>query len=79
MGVHSSAKVDTGLSCLVFMARFLRLPVEPDQIRFEAGKVDQSFTARDIVRAAQRLDLKARHTKVPMHRLEMLPLPAIPR
>jgi hypothetical protein len=40
MGVIASASVDSGLSCLVFMARFLRLPVDPEQIRFEAGKVD---------------------------------------
>lgn len=53
MGVIASASVDSGLSCLVFMARFLRLPVDPEQIRFEAGKVDQSFTAQDIVRAAR--------------------------
>src|SRR5688572_10821722 len=77
MGNQAPTEVDTGLSCLVFMARFLRLAVEPEQIRFEAGKVDQSFTARDIVRAAKRLDLKARHTKVSLNRLEMLPLPAI--
>jgi ABC-type bacteriocin/lantibiotic exporter with double-glycine peptidase domain len=50
MGVIASTSVDSGLSCLVFMARFLRLPVDPEQIRFEAGKVDQSFTAQDIVR-----------------------------
>ena len=55
-----SAPMDSGLSCLVFMARFLRLPVEPDQLRFEAGKTDQHFTAQDVVRAAKRLDLKAR-------------------
>ena len=77
MGARSSVEADTGLSCLVFMARFLRLAVEPEQIRFEAGKVDQSFTAKDIVRAARRLDLKARHTKVSLRRLDMLPLPAI--
>jgi subfamily B ATP-binding cassette protein HlyB/CyaB len=77
MGNQAPTEVDTGLSCLVFMARFLRLAVEPEQIRFEAGKVDQSFTARDIVRAAKRLDLKARHAKVSLNRLEMLPLPAI--
>jgi subfamily B ATP-binding cassette protein HlyB/CyaB len=77
MGVHESAEVDTGLSCLVFMARFLRIAVEPEQIRFEAGKVDQSFSTRDIIRAAKRLDLKARHSKVSLSRLEMLPLPAI--
>jgi ATP-binding cassette, subfamily B, bacterial HlyB/CyaB len=77
MGVHASAEVDSGLSCLVFMAHFLRISAEPEQIRFEAGKVDQSFSARDIVRAAKRLDLKARHSKVSLNRLEMLPLPAI--
>ena len=77
MGVHEATEVDTGLSCLVFMARFLRISAEPEQIHFEAGKVDQSFTARDIVRAAKRLDLKARHSKVSLNRLEMLPLPAI--
>jgi ATP-binding cassette, subfamily B, bacterial HlyB/CyaB len=73
----ASASGDTGLSCLVFMARFLRLPVEPDQLRFEAGKTDQHFTAQDVVRAAKRLDLKARRTKVSPHRMDMLPLPAI--
>lgn len=77
MGVISPASVDSGLACLVFMARFLRLPVDPEQIRFEAGKVDQSFTAQDIVRAARRLELKARRTKVSARRLELLPLPAI--
>lgn len=72
-----SPLADTGLSCLVFMARFLRLPVEPDQIRFEAGKGDHAFTAQDVVRAARRLDLRARRSKVSSRRLELLPLPAI--
>jgi ATP-binding cassette, subfamily B, bacterial HlyB/CyaB len=76
MGV-ASAPVDSGLSCLVFMARFLRLPVEPDQLRFEAGKTDQHFTAQDVVRAAKRLDLRARRTKVSSARMEMLSLPTI--
>jgi hypothetical protein len=70
MGVIASASVDSGLSCFVFMARFLRLPVDPEQIRFEAGKVDQSFTAQDIVRAARRIELKARRTKVSARWLE---------
>ena len=77
MGVVSSTSVDSGLSCLVFMARYLRLPAEPEQIRFEAGKVDQSFTAQDIVRAARRLDLRARRTRISPSRLDMLPLPTI--
>jgi subfamily B ATP-binding cassette protein HlyB/CyaB len=77
MGVEASAPVDSGLACLVFMARFLRLPAEPEQIRFEAGKPDQRFTSQDIIRSARRLDLKARRTKISPARLEMLPLPAI--
>ena len=77
MDAGEKASVDSGLSCLVFMARFLRLAAEPDQVRFEAGKVDQTFTAQDIVRSARRLGLKARRTRVSPERLEMLPLPAI--
>jgi subfamily B ATP-binding cassette protein HlyB/CyaB len=77
MDVTEPAPVDTGLFCLVFMAQFLRLPAEPEQIRFEAGKVDQTFNAQDIVRSARRLGLKARRTKIAPRRLEMLPLPAI--
>jgi subfamily B ATP-binding cassette protein HlyB/CyaB len=77
MDADQTAAADSGLACLVFMARFLRLPAEPEQIRFEAGKVEQSFTAQDIVRSARRLGLKARRTHVSPARLEMLPLPAI--
>jgi subfamily B ATP-binding cassette protein HlyB/CyaB len=60
-----------------FMARFLRLPAEPDQVRFEAGKVDQIFSAQDMVRSARRLGLRARRTRIAPQRLEMVPLPAI--
>ncbi|MEJ2117614.1 MAG: hypothetical protein P8Y36_06805, partial [Alphaproteobacteria bacterium] len=39
--VTQSASVNTGLSCFVFMTRFLGFPAEPEQVHSGVGRGDQ--------------------------------------
>ena len=71
--------VDTGLLCLVQLARFHGLPADPDQLRHARGSPHGRFTAEDIVRAARALGLKARALRSELQRLGKTPLPAIVR
>jgi ATP-binding cassette, subfamily B, bacterial HlyB/CyaB len=69
--------IDTGIICLALIAQYLRLPVEPDNIRHELGLVADVASSRDVVRAAKRLKLKSRIHEAKITRIEHLPLPLI--
>jgi subfamily B ATP-binding cassette protein HlyB/CyaB len=68
---------DSGLQALALVAGFYRIPADPAQLAHDLGLGRASETP-DLVRAAQRLGLKARilHKPAPK-RLRTLPLPAI--
>jgi subfamily B ATP-binding cassette protein HlyB/CyaB len=59
------------------MARFLRTPVDAEQLRHGSGRLSEHFTTQDILRAAKRLGLRARRARVRASRLDTTPLPAI--
>ena len=69
--------VDTGLACLVLLARFFELPADDEQLRHEFGRVGQSFGATEILRAAKHLGLKAGTTRTRWPKLAGMPLPAV--
>jgi subfamily B ATP-binding cassette protein HlyB/CyaB len=74
------------LSCLVSLARFYQVAADPEQIRHYYGSSASSsikgascsaLDAKDIVRAARHLKLRASLAKVNANDLKKLPLPLI--
>lgn len=70
---------DTGLLCLVMLARFHGIATEADQIRHEFGEPSQKFSDQEILLAAKKLTLKAKMIKCDISRLQTTPLPCLAR
>ncbi|MDX9708622.1 MAG: type I secretion system permease/ATPase [Trichloromonas sp.] len=69
--------IDTGLACLVLLARFFELPADGEQLRHEFGRSGQNFGTIEILRAAKHLGLKAGTTRTSWTKLNGTPLPAV--
>jgi subfamily B ATP-binding cassette protein HlyB/CyaB len=76
-GIDGTPKLDSGLTSFVLLARFLGVPVSPDDIRHQLGKLGKPLDTTDLLRAAKRLELKARVIDTGWDRLPRTPLPAI--
>ncbi|OAI93322.1 type I secretion system permease/ATPase [Pseudomonas putida] len=74
---HHGEMPDSGLACLVMLARYHNLAVNPEQLlhRFAVG--NGRFCTSLILQAFKQLGLKARVSNCPVERLRHLPLPAI--
>ena len=70
-------KVDTGLVCLVMVAGYHGLAVDPEQLRHTLALGPEGMGTMDILRAAKELGLKAKETQVSYDRLNRLPMPAL--
>lgn len=68
---------DTGALCLVTLMRFLEMPADAEQLRHQFGEPGEPMSAETLVRAAKRLDLKARIIKSRWKKLDGTPMPAI--
>lgn len=68
---------DSGLICLVLLARFHGLPADPSSLRHQFGESGKSFSCDDILRAAKSLGLKSRRISSNTGRLSKTKLPAI--
>ena len=75
--VNSQNSVDTGVACLVILARFHSLAADSSQITHRFGQSNKSLTENDLIRAAKYLKLNAKRTITTFQRLEKTPLPAI--
>ncbi len=69
--------MDTGLSCLVAIARFHQLPAEPEQLAHQFAAPGQLFTDTELLQAAKALTLKAKLFTPPLVKLKNAMLPAI--
>ncbi|MFO0773692.1 MAG: type I secretion system permease/ATPase [Nitrospiraceae bacterium] len=69
--------IDTGLHCLLLLARFYGLAVDGDQLRHQFGKPGSSFEEHDLLRAAKHAGLKAGCVKISWPGLAGSPMPAI--
>jgi len=75
---QGAAQIDTGLSGLALIAGYYRIAADPAQMKHDLAIGGRMADADDIVRAANRLGLKARIVKgVNAARLAAMPLPAI--
>jgi ATP-binding cassette, subfamily B, bacterial HlyB/CyaB len=69
--------LDTGLACLIMMARFHGIAADADQLAHEFSPLGKPMGTTDILLAARRLELKAKAVKVQTARLAKTPLPAL--
>ena len=70
-------KVDTGLVCLVMVAGYHGLSVDPEQLRHTLALGPEGMGTMDLLRAAKELGLKAKEAQVSFDRLSRLAMPAI--
>lgn len=75
----SSAISDTGLLCLLILARFYDLPADASQLRHQFARLNEPLSPTDLLRAAKHLGLKAGRMTVRWDKLPTLPLPAMVR
>jgi subfamily B ATP-binding cassette protein HlyB/CyaB len=74
---QESNLIDSGLTCLVMLARLHGIAADPDQLAHEYQNGGQHFTQTEILLAAKKLGLKASLVKTPFERLDKTPLPAM--
>jgi ATP-binding cassette, subfamily B, bacterial HlyB/CyaB len=70
-------KIDTGLLCLVMVAGYHGLAVDPEQLRHTLALGSEGMGIMDILRAAKELGLKAKEAQVSYDRLNRLTMPAL--
>ena len=68
---------DTGLICLLILARFYDLPADGLQLRHQFAQSGQVLSDTDLLRAAKHLGLKAGVLTMDWAKLEGIPLPAL--
>ena len=73
----ASTSVDSGLACLIVLARFHGVAADPAQLTHAFQEGMSPFGVRQILLAAKSLRLKAKQVDSSMDRLLKLPLPAI--
>jgi subfamily B ATP-binding cassette protein HlyB/CyaB len=75
--VGASTDIDTGLVCLVTLARLHSVAADPDQLAHQFKNDGIPFSKREILLAARHLGLKARSIRTRVERLDKTPLPAM--
>jgi subfamily B ATP-binding cassette protein HlyB/CyaB len=73
----SSPKLDTGLACLVMMARLHGVAADADQLAHESAVHGSYLGITELLMATKRLGLHAKVVKVKLDRLPNTPLPAM--
>jgi subfamily B ATP-binding cassette protein HlyB/CyaB len=68
---------DTGLICLLILARFYDVPADGSQLRHQFAQSGQPFSDTDLLRAAKHLGLKAGMVATSWSKLPGTPFPAI--
>lgn len=77
MSEHQLAPPDTGLICLLMLARFHNVAASGEQLAHEFGDGQQPFATPQLLLASRKLGLKARRVQTCVERLARTPLPAI--
>jgi subfamily B ATP-binding cassette protein HlyB/CyaB len=74
---QSQSVTDTGLVCLLMLARFFQVPVNTEELQHQYSQAGKTFNETDILRCAKDLKFKARAVESRWERLVKTPLPAI--
>ena len=72
-----SAALDSGLECLVFVARFHNIPVSTEAVRHEHPPRGECMDSLEILRAAKSIKLKAKEADKDFDELSILPTPSM--
>ncbi len=72
----SPPPLDTGLICLVMMARFHNLAADPDHLAHQ-HRAGEQLTTPELLLAAKQLGLQIKSCQIELTRLTKTPLPAI--
>ena len=75
--IAPDAATDTGLVCLVMMARFHAIAADADQLAHEFRPAGAAFSTVELLLAAKHLQLTARCVRATFKRLATTPVPAI--
>ena len=75
--ITGQAGLDTGLLCLVNLAKLHNLPADADHLRHAFSNAGQTFTETEIILAGRELGLKVRGLDSDWKRLTKTALPAI--
>jgi subfamily B ATP-binding cassette protein HlyB/CyaB len=73
----TSPSIDSGLACLVMLARLHGVSADPDQLAHQYRESGRLFSSSDILLAAKGLGLQAKRVKSSLPRLDKTPLPAM--
>lgn len=76
-GMGAAPAVDSGLACLVMLARFHNVAASPEQLTHEYAGDGHLFGRAEMLLAAKKLGLKAKSARSSLSRLSHTPLPAI--
>src|SRR5512139_540709 len=76
-GLVNGSPMDSGLTCLLIIARFHDLPADGSQLRHQFAQSGKVFSNVDLLRAAKHLGLKAGLLKTTWSTLQGTPLPAM--
>jgi len=74
---NNQPKLDTGLACLVMIAKFHGVAADAEQIKHVFAIGNDGMNETDILRAAKELGFKAKAVDVEYERLQKLPMPMI--
>jgi subfamily B ATP-binding cassette protein HlyB/CyaB len=74
---ETNKDVDTGLACLVLLAKFYGLPADSEQIKRQYGEDGKNFDQHNLLRTSKKLGFKAKSIQTDWSRLEKITLPAI--
>ncbi len=72
-----ASSLDTGLACLIIVARLHGIPVDPSQMLHEFGEPGRAFDSELVRHAAVKLGLKTKLVDAGLDRIEHLALPAL--
>jgi ATP-binding cassette, subfamily B, bacterial HlyB/CyaB len=75
----SASRTDSGLLCLLLLARFFGVPANGDQLRHQFGEPSETLSDADLLRAAGHLGFKAGLVKSAWAKMAGTPLPALAR
>ncbi len=72
-----TSQIDTGLICLVMLARFHQIAADPEQLAHQFKASGELFNQTEILLAAKHLGLQAKAVRTFIDRLDKTPLPAM--
>ncbi len=74
---NSPPPIDSALICLVLLARFHQIAIEPEQIKHQYADAGGVLAEVDILLAAKQAGLKVKAINTRVDKLERTPLPAM--